>query len=281
MKKLGATLLIAALATVIPSGIAHSDEGPTTVSAKGATVVATNEAGLSLAAIDGGTVLDLEASQFQAIKSGRGGVYVVFGWVDDPKGLSWAPSNGGKTGANYLYAPDSEDKDNKGMSKYVAFEGSATASAANGGLIASDGTWSTQLVVPAAQFEAVDREGKTATINCLEVVCGVITIGAHNVSNPNNETFTPIAFVQDPSTVGSSSSTENSEEPTPAASESEEPAVSESSDPEQSSDASATSTAVLQLTQEEDTNLLVRSAPIVLVAVVIVGVVMLVRRKKQ
>ena len=48
--------------------------------------------------------------------------------------------------------------------------------------------------MPGATFTSLDRDGKATEVDCREVRCGVITIGAHGVKNANNETFTPIAF---------------------------------------------------------------------------------------
>ncbi|GMA24275.1 hypothetical protein GCM10025864_20340 [Luteimicrobium album] len=141
------------------------------------------------------TTLTLAGSGFQSIKGGFGGIYVLFGWVDDPQGGSWRPSQGGKTGTDLRYVPDSETKDNKGFEKFVSFPGSDTEYAANGGEIKADGTWKTTLVVPGPTFQTQDRDGTTVTVDCRKVTCGVITIGAHGVVNPSNETFTAVSFV--------------------------------------------------------------------------------------
>ncbi|MET1036790.1 MAG: hypothetical protein ABW075_00865 [Aeromicrobium sp.] len=136
------------------------------------------------------TTLRVNGSGFQSIKGGHGGIYVFFGTV---KG-AWQPSKGGQVGTNYSYVPDSESKNNQGYQRFVAFPGSDTAAAANGGTIKADGTWSTEMTVPGATFKTVDRAGKTVTVDCTKVTCGVITIGAHGVKNARNETFTPVTF---------------------------------------------------------------------------------------
>lgn len=236
MKTLSKILVTLGAGAAIVCGPAAQAADSGTVSAKGATVAVANESGTALAAIDGGTVLSLEGSGFQAIKGGAGGIYVVFGWVSSDSSVSWAPSNGGVTGEDYRYAPDSEDETNKGYSRFVAFEGSKTASAANGGLVAEDGTWSTELTIPAATFESVDRNGDPTTVDCQKDTCGVITIGAHGVKNANNETFTPIEFVQDPSVQAS---------PIPAddTATSSEPAETQSAEPEETATSSEDSAA--------------------------------------
>ncbi|MEV0680801.1 hypothetical protein AB0I60_30235 [Actinosynnema sp. NPDC050436] len=136
------------------------------------------------------TAVDLRGTGFQSVPNAHGGIYVLFGWV----GGTWQPSRGGQVGADYRYVQDSEAKDNNGFQRFVAFPGSDTASSANGGTIAPDGSWSARLVIPGARFAAVDRSGNTTQVDCTTAQCGVITIGAHGVVNPNNETFTPVRF---------------------------------------------------------------------------------------
>ncbi|WP_285241714.1 hypothetical protein [Pseudarthrobacter sp. MEB009] len=137
------------------------------------------------------TTVSLTGNGFQSIQGGFGGVYVFFGWVSDG---AWQPSAGGKTGTDLLYVPDSEARDNQGYQRFIAFPGSGTAASANGGTLGTDGAWSVQLTIPGASFSALDRSGASKTVDCLAVTCGIITIGAHGVANPENESFTPISF---------------------------------------------------------------------------------------
>ena len=153
------------------------------------------------------TTVSVSGRGFQSVKGGHGGIYVAFGTVKP----GWQPSKGGVTGEDYLYVPDTEAKDNEGFQKYVAFPGSDTASSANGGVMSASGSWSTQVVVPGAVFQAYDRAGKVTSVDCRKVTCGIITIGAHGVKNARNETFTPL-------TVAASSTTEQPAEPTGEAS---------------------------------------------------------------
>lgn len=134
------------------------------------------------------TELRVRGSGFQSVKGGHGGLYVWFGTVNG----KWQPSKGGQSGVNYVYVPDKETKDNAGFQRYVAFPGSSTASAANGGVISAKGEWDVRLMVPGPEFEAVGRNGELTRVDCRKVTCGVITIGAHGVKNANNETFTPV-----------------------------------------------------------------------------------------
>lgn len=148
----------------------------------------------AVASPDGPTTLQVSGSGFQSLPNAFGGIYMMFGWVDDPSGGSWKPSRGGKTGAELLYVPDTEAKDNQGYQRFIAFPGSSTKDAANGGEIASDGSIALSMVIPGPQFTAQDRSGNTKQVDCLTVQCGIITIGAHGVVNASNESFTPISF---------------------------------------------------------------------------------------
>lgn len=139
------------------------------------------------------TEVTVTGSGFQSIPRGFGGIYVLFGWVDDAASGSWRPSQGGEVGSDYRYVPDAESADNAGFQRFIAFPGGQTESAANG-VLAADGSWSISMRVPGATFESQNREGDVVAVDCREVTCGIITIGAHGVKNGNNETFTPVSF---------------------------------------------------------------------------------------
>lgn len=164
---------------------------PAPAQAAGKVTVA-NEFGKAEADTTYSTKMTVRGTGFQSIKNAHGGVYVAFGTVNG----NWRPSKGGKTGTNYLYVPDSETKGNKGFMRYVAFPGSDTASAANGGTLSADGSFNVELMIPGTSFTAYDRNNKPATVDCLKVQCGIITIGAHGVPNGNNESFTPVTFTK-------------------------------------------------------------------------------------
>ncbi|MBM7773237.1 hypothetical protein JOD54_003441 [Actinokineospora baliensis] len=146
---------------------------------------------VSTADPDYATPVEVRGTGFQSVAKAHGGIYVLFGWVADG---SWQPSKGGSAGTTYRYVQDSEAKDNNGYQRFVSFPGSDTASSANGGVVAADGSWSARMVIPGARFKAVDRTGNTTEVDCTKVTCGIITIGAHGVVNPTNETFTPVRF---------------------------------------------------------------------------------------
>lgn len=140
------------------------------------------------------TTLTLDATGFQSVKGGFGGVYVMFGWVRDPGSDSWRPSKGGLTGKDYRYIPDSENAaDNRGYLRFVSFPGGSTAGEANA-VMSGSGGFRVTMTVPGPEFQSVDRDGKLSTVDCRTMTCGVITIGAHGVKNPANETFTPVSF---------------------------------------------------------------------------------------
>lgn len=170
------------------------------------TVSVSSSLGNARVSLDGPTTVSVSGRGFQSVQGGFGGIYVMFGWVDDPSGGGWRPSNGGVTGVNYLYVPDSESRDNAGYQRFVTFPGSSTAETANGGELAANGTWSFDMVVPGPVFDAQDRSGNVQQVDCRQVTCGLITIGAHGVVNPNNESFTPLTFV---SSSGGSGSTDS------------------------------------------------------------------------
>ncbi|MBF4161085.1 hypothetical protein [Nocardioides acrostichi] len=172
------------------------------------------------------TTLTVSGRGFQSIRGGHGGIYVFFGTVR----AGWRPSQGGATGADYFYVPDSEAKDNAGYQRYVAFPGSDTAASANGGVISADGRWSTTLTVPGAVFTTVDRDGATRRVDCRQVTCGVITIGAHGVTNARNETFTPVR-VRDLGAATASTPTAGSGTPSAAATPASEASTETSGQP--------------------------------------------------
>lgn len=183
-----AALLVALLAgLLVPVGLVAA---PAAQAA--ARVGVTNPDGAAVVDPTYATTLTVRGSGFQSVQGGHGGVYVFFGTVSS----GWQPSAGGRTGVDYFYVPDSESADNQGFQKYVAFPGSDTASSANGGSMSADGSWSTTLTVPGAVFTAYDRSSNERTVDCREVTCGIITVGAHGVANGSNETFTPVTVAE-------------------------------------------------------------------------------------
>jgi hypothetical protein len=179
-------VLVLLLALLLPA--AGTLTSPAQAAAR---VTVTNEFGRAEADLTYSTRLTVSGSGFQSVAGGHGGIYVLFGWVS---GSGWQPSQGGAAGGTYRYVPDTEAAQNGGFQRFVAFPGGDTAGSANGGQIGADGRWSTDLVVPGPTFQTLDRAGAAVTIDCREVTCGVITVGAHGVVNAANETFSPLTF---------------------------------------------------------------------------------------
>lgn len=144
--------------------------------------------------VDGPTTVTLSGSGFQYQPNAPGGVYIFFGAVSDPTTNSWAPSQGGRSGETFGYANTS------GALLLAAFQGGSSAEAANA-VIDPNGNWTAQMTIPGSSFASSSgnpHEGEArsgATIDCLQVQCGIITIGAHGYLNANNESFTPVSFV--------------------------------------------------------------------------------------
>jgi hypothetical protein len=182
------------------------------------------------------STLQLQGTGFQSVQGGFGGIYVLFGWVDDPSGGSWTPSNGGTTGENYRYVYDDESNP-AGFQVFVTFPGSSTADAANGGEVAADGTWSAQIKVPGAVFNTFDRQLNETQVDCSQVTCGIITIGAHGVKNANNESFTPVTWSGAAASAGDAAATESGD------------AASSQAAPAETSDTTAQSAAAEQPAQ--------------------------------
>ena len=175
-----AALLLAMLWTAVGSASdAHA----------AARVTIANEFGEARADTTYSTEITVSGSGFQSVQGAFGGVYVFFGTV----GTGWQPSKGGKSGVNFRYVPDSESQNNSGFQRFVAYPGSSTADEAHA-TMSDSGGWTVTMTVPGPTFQTVGRSGGTETVDCLKVTCGVITVGAHGVTNAQNETFTPVSF---------------------------------------------------------------------------------------
>lgn len=122
-----AVLLVAGQATV----------APTTQASASGTVTTTVADRTDLHGVADETYLTkitLHGEGFLSKPNGFGGIYVLFGWFDGT-----FPSEGGSAGTNYKYVYDDESNP-VGYQLFVAFPGSETEYAANGGTIAADGT---------------------------------------------------------------------------------------------------------------------------------------------
>lgn len=154
-----------------------------------ARVSITNEFGENKADSRYSTEITVAGSGFQSVQGAFGGLYVAFGTVAP----GWQPSKGGVSGSDFRYVPDSESQDNAGFQRYIAFPGSSTSGEAHA-TMSDGGGWTVTMTVPGPTFQTTGRSGGAETVDCRRVTCGVITFGAHGVTNANNETFTPVTF---------------------------------------------------------------------------------------
>ncbi len=141
---------------------------------------------------NGDTTVTLHGSGFQYQPNAPGGVYVFFGTVADPATNAWTPSQGGKSGSTFTYDGTT--------SLLISFKGGGEEDVANG-VIEADGTWTAQMTIHGSTFTSSfgnPHEGEQQSgsqIDCLQVSCGIITIGAHGMINANNESYTPVGLV--------------------------------------------------------------------------------------
>lgn len=150
-----------------------------------------------------------------------GGIYVFFGWVDST--TKWGPSGrnvnntDGNFGTTYLYPGEqgSQDNQNAGSSiGNVAF--TPGGEGADGSPTMNDnGDWTLELPVPGATFTTALPGGGTRTTNCLQVTCGIFTIGAHGKASATNEKFTPVTFAGAVTTADTTASPTPTIEPLP------------------------------------------------------------------
>lgn len=157
---------------------------------------------------DGATTVTLSGSGFQYVPNAPGGIYIFFGAVSDPSTNAWAPSQGGRSGSTFGYAGAS------GSILLAAFEGGSSAPESNA-VIGADGTWTAQMTIPGSSFASssgnphAGQAVEGAVIDCLQVQCGIITIGAHGAVNANNESFTPVGFVTADGSIQSGTATQS------------------------------------------------------------------------
>jgi hypothetical protein len=121
--------------------------------------------------------------------SNFGGIYVLFGWVDQGK---WRPSQGGRSGMNYTYIPDENKNGNPAgiFQRMVNYPGNNTEP--DQPFMDKNGNWTMDFTIKASQFKSAhDR-----TIDCYQMQCGIITVGAHGRANADAEVFTPVYFTE-------------------------------------------------------------------------------------
>ena len=62
---------------------------PTPAATAAARISVTNDRGTTAADLEYRTKLTITGRGFQSVKGGFGGVYLMFGWVDAPRGGAW------------------------------------------------------------------------------------------------------------------------------------------------------------------------------------------------
>lgn len=229
VRKLGALAFAALLtAATLPAAAQAVTPLGAVATTSGAQIEVTTPDGEALGPISTETKVQLNASGFQSIPGGLGGIYVLIGTIDAEP---WQPSQGGKTGTHFRYIRDDQQLNNAGHQRYVAFPGSQTGEEANGGVVDAEGNWSAEMTIPGPIIEVFNAAGDTETVNCTQVKCGIITFGAHGVVNPTNETFTPLEFAPEGSVVEETTPapepTVTTANPEPTADATDAPAASE------------------------------------------------------
>ena len=145
-----------------------------------------------------------------------GGVYVMFGWVANPNAfgpsLRNSNNNNGTFGVSYLYPGTGGDAnlrdDGSGLVRLVSFTPGGESGGATDYHMDPEGNWVTHIKVFGSSFSGYDpRTGQTFNVDCLQVQCGVMTIGAHGKISATNEKFTPINFRSTSTTTTPTTST--------------------------------------------------------------------------
>ena len=141
---------------------------------------------LSLA--DRGQVVQLEGSGYPTSTNGvtSSGIYVLFGWIDPEAGDSWGRGNGGTSGKTYTYAEDGNPAGT--FQRAVNFPGGAFESGQP--TMDANGNWTMDFTIESSRFTSAHG----LEIDCYDMQCGVITIGAMTEINAEAEVFTPVHF---------------------------------------------------------------------------------------
>ena len=132
-----------------------------------------------------------------------GGVYLLFGWVKPGGqwGPSWRTSTSatGLFGQTYSYPGEgggAETRDDgTGVVRLISFTNGGESGTSTDFHMDAAGNWQSSLIVRGSTYSYKDiATGNTASVDCLQVQCGVFTIGAHGKSSRTNEQFSPINF---------------------------------------------------------------------------------------
>ncbi len=158
------------------------------------TSTGTNASGASLtvspayALKDSEQVVTLTGTGYPTSRDGNtnGGFYVLFGWVDSGLGEGWKPSQGGSSASTFTYAKDGLPAGS--YQRAVNFPGAGFEP----GQITMDagGNWTMEFPIASSQFTSAQERA----VDCYQVQCGIITIGAMGGINAGGEVFTPVYF---------------------------------------------------------------------------------------
>lgn len=132
-----------------------------------------------------------------------GGIYLFFGWAKP--GGQWGPSWRSSTSATGLFGQTysypgegggAETRDDgTGTIRLISFTQGGESGDSTPFHMDGAGNWQADLIVRGSTFSFVDvMTGRSASVDCMVVQCGVFTIGAHGKSSRTNEQFAPINF---------------------------------------------------------------------------------------
>lgn len=123
-----------------------------------------------------------------------GGLYVLFGWVDPAAGQNWGPGNGGASGRTFTYTQDIEPQGT--YQSMVSYPGNGTVPGFP--TMSADGSFEMELPIQSSRFES--QHG--ISVDCYEMQCGVLLIGAHGKQNAKGEIFVPVYFTDSAEETG-------------------------------------------------------------------------------
>ncbi|MBL3698283.1 HtaA domain-containing protein [Leucobacter luti] len=146
---------------------------------------------------DTGQTVRLEGTGFPTTGSDGtnfGGLYVLFGWVDPAAGANWGPGSGGTSGRTFTYTQDIEPQGT--YQSMVSYPGNTTVPGFP--TLSADGAFEMELPILGSRFES--QQG--IDVDCYEMQCGVMLIGAHGKTNALGEVFVPVYFTDSAEETG-------------------------------------------------------------------------------
>ncbi|WP_441897369.1 HtaA domain-containing protein [Microbacterium sp.] len=141
---------------------------------------------------DEGQTVHLTGKNFPTVGPGntkwKGGLYVLFGWVDPAAGEDWGPGHGGASGHTFTYTKDIEPQGT--YQSMVNYPGNTTAPGFPE--MDANGNFEMDLPLLASRFESAQG----MDVDCYKMQCGVLLIGAHGQINAQGEIFVPVYFTE-------------------------------------------------------------------------------------